>query len=500
MKNNIVNIKGNPFLQRSAEDELDFLEEIYYKPTYYDELIDNAINGASRMLIGQRGLGKSATIHVLFKELQQNETLPLLITRYDSIPLINNEEFFLYKIMQTMCNGIALHLFKNKKDRKKLSKSQKEKLAFFIELFFDPQTAENYILCAKEIKSKQSWNIFRLFYNKSLPLINGLLSGAIEFGSDFIRKSLGISVNDVDISNIAKEYFKEADLLQIKSVPMEVVVSWGKEKLIILLKQLMGISHSIGYKSTVVLFDKIDEYPDINADVNKIVDFVKDILLDTDFLYTKDLSIVFSIWSDAKRALNKAGVRFDKFEDINIEWTDKELERLIDKRLKYYTINNNSVVSMETLVPNKTDRQTIIDLADKSPRSLIKLLGTLYNMEHDTEGIVSFRTDTLSKGMVSYCRNFDYFSNQSVKIGGKTDLYGWINKILQIKLINFTTDDVKREFNLSSKSTNTYIQNMSRFELIKENLEPTKDGMTSYRVVDPRLCFLISRGIQELTI
>jgi len=32
MKNNIININGNPFLQRSAEDELDFLEEIYYKP------------------------------------------------------------------------------------------------------------------------------------------------------------------------------------------------------------------------------------------------------------------------------------------------------------------------------------------------------------------------------------------------------------------------------------------------------------------------------------
>lgn len=44
------------------------------------------------------------------------------------------------------------------------------------------------------------------------------------------------------------------------------------------------------------------------------------------------LSIVFSIWSDAKRSLkNKAGVRFDKFEDINIEWSNHELEKLINK-------------------------------------------------------------------------------------------------------------------------------------------------------------------------
>lgn len=161
MKNNIININGNPFLQRSAEDELDFLEEIYYKPVYYDELIDNAINGASRMLVGQRGLGKSATIHFLFKELKQNQTLPLLITRYDDIPLNNNEPYFLYKIMQSLCNGIAHYLFVNKKARKKLSKYQKEQLAFFIELFFDPQTSEEYVTSAKEIKQKQRWNFIR---------------------------------------------------------------------------------------------------------------------------------------------------------------------------------------------------------------------------------------------------------------------------------------------------------------------------------------------------
>ena len=221
-------------------------------------------------------------------------------------------------------------MFVNKKARKKLSKYQKEQLAFFIELFFDPQTSEEYVTSAKEIKQKQRWNFIRKFYNRSLPLINGLLNGAIEFGSDFIRKSLGVSIDDVSIENVAREYLKEADLLRVNSIPIDEVVLWEKEKLIKLLKQLKEIANTIGYKSIVILFDKIDEYPEINANVDKIVDFVKDILLDTDFLYTKGLSIIFSIWSDAKRALNKAGVRFDKFEDINIEWDDTELEMLIN--------------------------------------------------------------------------------------------------------------------------------------------------------------------------
>lgn len=498
MSNILYNIGENPFLQRSAEDELDFLREIYYKPMYYDELIDNAIHGASRMLVGQRGLGKSATIHILFKELKQKKTLPLLITRYDDIPLNHNEAYFLYKIMQSLCNGIASHLFVNSKDRKKLSKIQKERLAFFIELFFDPQTSDEYILYAKEIKNKHKWNFLRIIYNKSLPLINGLLNGAIEFGSDFIRKSLGISIEDVDIKGIAKEYLKESDIQRIKTIPMTEVVLWDKDKLIKLLKQLMEISNAIGYKSIVILFDKIDEYSGVNADVEKIVDFIKDILLDTDFMYTRGLSIVFSIWSEAKRALNKAGVRFDKFEDINIEWTDTELEQLIDKRLKYYTVDKDNIITMKSLIPLDADRKLVLQLADKSPRSLIKLLGTFYSMEHDKNNIQSFRSETLSNGMIYYCRHFDYYSNQSVKIGGKTDLYSWISKVLSLKLCSFTIEEIKKEFVLTQKNALSYIQTMSRLELIKENIRPSIDGNTIYDVIDPKLKFLISRGITEL--
>lgn len=254
----------------------------------------------------------------------------------------------------------------------------------------------------------------------------------------------------------------------------------------------------MGYQSTVILFDKIDEYPDINADVDKIVDFVKGILLDTDLLYTRGLSIVFSIWSDAKRALNKAGFRFDKFEDINIEWNDNELEQLIDKRLQFFTIEKDRPVTMKALLPNDNDRKLAIELANKSPRSLIKLLGTFYNMEHDTSGVNSFRPQTIAIGMTKYCKNFDYYSNQYVKTGGKNDLYSWINKILLLRRISFTSDDVKKEFSLTVKNSQTYIQNMTKLQLIKEALRPDENGQTIYEVIDPRLKYLISRGILEL--
>lgn len=496
--NNLYNINGNPFLQRSAEEELDFLQDIYYKPRYYEELISNAMHGASRMLVGKRGLGKSATIHSLFFELKQNNTLPLLITRYDEIPINNNEAYFLYTIMQSLCNGIAHHLFTQSKDRKKLTKTQCGRLAFFIELFFDERTAEDYILSAKEIKRKRRWNCIRNLYNKSLKIINQLLAGAIEFSSDFIRKSIGIDIDQVAIQNIAKEYLQEIDMLDIKAISITEIALWNKDKLIKLLKQLIEISNTIGYNSIVILFDKIDEYPKVNDDVTKVVDFIKEILLDTDFMYTPGLSIIFSIWADAKRALNKAGVRFDKFEDINIEWTNIELEQLINKRLQYYTINKDNAITLQSLIPQKHDRDLVLQLADKSPRSLIKLLGTFYSMENNSGNVHIFQPNTLSQGMTDYCRKYDYYSNQSKKTGGKKDLYDWINKLLSLKRSSFTIDDIKTVFVLTQKTALTYIQTLVNLELIKEDICPNELGNTMYDVIDPRLVFLISRGITEL--
>ena len=97
----IQNISDNPFARFSAEEEED-LRSIFLKPRYYDALKSNARQGNSRILVGQRGLGKSATIHMLFEDLKANGTLPLLITRYEGIPLNNNKGYFLYKIMQAL--------------------------------------------------------------------------------------------------------------------------------------------------------------------------------------------------------------------------------------------------------------------------------------------------------------------------------------------------------------------------------------------------------------
>ena len=267
----LQNINDNPFARFSAEEEED-LKSIFYKPRYYDALKSNAKQGNSRILVGQRGLGKSATIHMLFEDLKANKTLPLLITRYDGIPLSNNKGFFLYMIIQSLTKRIAEHLYKRPKDSKKLTKEQKNNLAFLIELFYDEEISEEYLKQARTIKSKKFTNLIRGLFNKHLHIINGVANGAIKITSSIIRQSLGLPEGDSD--SLPMNYFDEIPLSKINSLSMTDVVEKGNEKLLSIIKMLINISSSLGYDSIVVLFDKIDESEDLFS--------IRDISIDMD--------------------------------------------------------------------------------------------------------------------------------------------------------------------------------------------------------------------------
>lgn len=489
------NLEENPFSKYSAEEDIEYLKSIYYEPRYYRELRDNAINGSSRIIVGQRGLGKSATIHFLFSDLKDNGTMPILISRYDNIPLSNNENYFLYKMLQSIVNETAKHLFVAPKDRKKLNSTQRKRLAFFIELFYDPEMAKEYYEKAQEIKKARRWYYTVWFWNRSVKILNGILDGLNRFGSDMISRSIGLDTEE--IQNAVRDYFKEVDLPEFKTASIETIASWDKERLKQLLEQMIEIVLTIGYKSIVVLFDKIDEFKDVKSDVELVSNFAKDILLDTELLYTRHLSIVFSLWSDVKRTLNKQNVRFDKFKDIEIEWSDEELVKIINLRLKYYSVNKEHPVTLSSLIPNEVDRRQVLCLADSSPRSLIRLLSELYYQEEGVD-IVNFNPMSLSKGMMKFCKDFDYFSIQSNKISGKTDYYQWLNKVLHIKRTTFSNKDVCETFNVKDKTANTYLNEMKRLELIRESIMPSPNGERLFEVIDPRICFLISRGVMEL--
>lgn len=493
----IQNIQKSPFAKYSAEEELEILDEIYYEPRYYNELLELLSSGVSRFILGQRGQGKSATIYKLFNDLSKNHTMPLLITRYDGIPLTKNENFLLYRIMQAMTIGIAKHLFENKKSKDKLTKLQQEKLSFFIELFYDEQCSSIFIESAKIIRKKKSHNFISRIFNKNiLGILNTIINGTVNVTSSFIKSSIGLQDGNMEV--VYKEYIKEIEPKKIAAFKIEEVSNWERDRLLKMLNFLIETVKSLEYESIVILFDKIDEFQEINSDVEKVTDFAIEILSDTDLLYSEKLSIVFSLWSEVKRSLNRRGIRFDKFKEIDIRWRFEELEPLINHRLKYFSIDKNKPVNLESLIPDETTRKTIIELSDHSPRALIRLLGEIYNEDYQSKDITSFSSMAISKGLITFCTKFDYESQQPSKTGKRSDLINWIERALRIRKHTFSIDDMNQIFSQKTGSSIKHIEEMIKLGIIKESYNKMQGGHALYDIVDPKIKYLISRGILKL--
>lgn len=452
-----------------------------------------AKNGHSRFLLGQRGDGKSATIYKLQRDLSQESTLSVMITRYDNYPLSDNENYFLYSIFREMTMAVSKILFYDRRKIKSLNRTQKCQISLFIEIFYDKYTSEQFVDMAKSVKNRKSLNFLTRFVNRNIRTINNIIKNAANLPLGLVRKRMNLPQNN----EVTLDILGEFSVPEVRTMTMDEVVGWGKDKLILAIKRLKGIAQSMDYKTVIILFDKIDEYADVCMDVEKVADFTASILTDTEFLYSQDISIVFSLWSEAKNSLGNRGVRYDKFKSIDIRWSRLELEKLIDKRLHAYSIDKNQSVELKSLVVDENTRNELLEVAYGSPRSLINMLGYIYHAE-SRKGIISFSPAAISEGMVKFCKEYDYVSMLPSKLGKSTDLLKWIDRLLSVKRTSFCSSDIRTALGQRSSTAQQYIDYWKKISLIKDLPIPNSDGTPLYEVTDPKIKFLISRGITSL--
>lgn len=490
---NIYNIKGDPFSKLSAEEELEALDSLFYKPAFYNELMELAKNGNSRFILGQRGDGKSSIIYKLEKDLKNQNTLPILITRYDGFPGTNNECYFLYTIIQSLTFEIAKHLFEKRKDNNRLNKVQKAQLSLFIQAFYDPQSAPQFVELAKVIRAKKNRKILFGFINSNIRFLNKLINNAIQLTSSSLNTYLQLNGNGTQLENLLGEF----SISDINTINKDDIIGWGKDKLVKIIYNLKEIAISLGYRSVIILFDKIDECQLVGTDVEKVAEFTAEILTDTDFLYMQNISIVFSLWSEMKNSLGSKGVRYDKFKCIDIRWDTNGLEKLIDKRLLFYSIEKKNPVCLKSLIPDEGVRNDLLILANKSPRSLISLLEYI-SCEDNRIDIVDFSLAAVSKGAIKFCKEFDYESLLPSRLGKSTDLINWIDKVLAIKRVNFSLKEASLALGQTLNTTQQYVDYLKKISIIKDSPLPDESGKSRYDIIDPKIKYLVSRGVTSL--
>lgn len=484
----------NPFSRFSAEEEVDYLEDIYIQPRYFQSLLSDLLSGASRFVFGERGSGKSALILELNRELSKRNALSVLIQKYDDIPLENNDKHLLLLIIRNILNNFIIALTKNPFLLKKLNKYDKEKLSILIRDFYRSISKQEYEDVYNKVTKFKTKNLLKRLFNAINRPINIAISSSIEIGSDFICKSLNLP--KVANTTFYKSYLPELKIETLSQNEKESYFLQSYKLLKDTLIDLTRLIQKVGYVNTIVFMDRIDEYRALDGKINNMVLFTEQILKDTDLLYQNGLSLVFSIWTEVKRKLNEKGVRFDKFKPIDITWTNEDIARILQKRLDHFAINKP--YNMEQLFESIEELDSLIELAHKSPRDLIRLFSTIYD-EQSIKNINSSKLEALCilEAKVRFCKEYDYYSIFPSKMGTKEDIVSIINKMLRVGKIYFRSTDLVNVFKFSTQSANSYIKIMKDYSLIIEN-DQVATSTKEYIITDPKVKFLINNKIKSL--
>ncbi len=484
----------NPFSKKSSEQELDFLQDIFFEPNYYATLMDVLSGGDSRFIIGQRGHGKTSIINNLYEDLEKKNILTIKIDRFDSIPISKNETALIKLILGCLVTKTSIFLSKNPKKVKKLEKADKEKLALFIRLFFKPISKVEYEKIYDRVKKFKTKNrLIKLFNSIGIGIANTAASAVVTITSTTIRQSLGLP--EVESNETYKSYIKRLPEIDIEQIDLEKI-DYPKDKLKQILDELLLIIKSVGFNGVVILFDKIDEYQNLNQDINKITNFTSEILSDTELLLNNNFAIGFSLWSELKSELSGI-VRFDKFGTIDVRWKSDDLEPLINKRLSYFS--KDQPVKLLDLIANENDRAEIIKVSNKSPRDLISALAEIYKVQANTNiEVHHFEPICITNGLINFCKDYDYESMTPSKKGKNKEIRAMINRLLKVRIARFTAKQLTNTFNQTTAQTTGQIKIMKQYKLIQEDdiLDP-EDG-ACYEVIDPKVEYLIRRGILSI--
>ncbi len=481
-----MGFEKNPFSKFSAEDERDYLKEIYVTPRFYQTLIEELVEGNSRYLLGERGVGKSALMFYLMEDLKSKGIYPILIDEYDEIPIKNNGYELLFLVERSIITQLGVELLCNKTKIKKLAKDDREKLAFLINVFFKNISKNRVKELYEEISGEKKKNIFKRICNHFLIRpINIILSGASNVAGVTVSKALGLPIID---NNVV--YFQFISELIENGNPKEYSkMSYKDIKEI--LRETAVLIEKLGYKKLIVFFDKLDEYKELKSQIDLIVDFIEALTTDTSLIYSQEFGFEFLLWNKLKEKMKEKQVRFDKARPIDIDWSKDELEKILSRRLSFFSEHK---VKVEDFFEDSKKLNKAIELANGSPRQLTMLLARIYDEQSEIDGNVKkFSNEAVQQGMNGFCQHFEY-----ELFYPKLTIKDVVNRILKVGKMEFFISDLASATKKSIPTATNWVRAMKNVGFVEEIEGEISGKAKVYRVIEPKIRYMLEYGLNYL--
>jgi hypothetical protein len=169
-------------------------------------------------------------------------------------------------------------------------------------------------------------------------------------------------------------------------------------------RNLLQIVQAIGFLSTYVLVDKVDELP-LTVDASKSFQFVRELVLDLPTLEAPGVGFKFFLWDQVRQTYLESGARPDRVRENQLNWSVDELALMLSKRLEAYSVRAVSSLNALLCKDVQFDAHLLVAyLASGSPRDMIRICGRIVGEQTRTSTDTPCITEAaLWEGVRSFC-------------------------------------------------------------------------------------------------
>lgn len=480
-----LGMESYPFSIYTAESETEKSEKIYKKPSNYS-VIDEAINGGSVIITGERGSGKTALNLDIVRRKQSENTLLVRLEEFSKL----DEGFDHEQIYQFFTERVAGEFF-NKISTKPISlwKYDKEDRLFLSMCLYKyvPTSTKNQL--REKIKVIQQGVIKRSsikLYNFIRVIFNYGLKAATKVISDALTRHFS-ALPEFDPGDA--EYFRKLELEVDESFTSEDRSYYYLEKLCSLILK----SH---IDEIIIVIDKIDEDPRFKNDSSRISSFIEGIASNNKILINDLFKIVLFVWTTPFNSI-KSNIRTQKIALQELSWTSEALKEAAGKRLSAFS--NNKLNKIEDIFeegePESVDK--LIYMCNENPRDLWHLLDKSLVAQFHKDNSKKITREAVEEGIDKFVGQFNYYEYYPRKSNARKDsmdIYSYIKHLLKLDSNTFTKNKLN-DMAGTGGSTNNYVVSMENMGLIRRTGEKTSQGGLEYEIRDPKVRYARENGI-----
>ena len=485
-----LRLDKNPFAFFTTENELKQSVEIFTPVNDYESILSNFSSDNSLIILGDRGAGKTALLKNLESKIDRKKIISVSITDFSDLPLnFDSKDFY-----QFLITKISLQLFSslaNEKTRiNKLDQEEKILLSYLLQNFV-PQISKAYL--RDQIKTIQiPW--YKLTYKKFEKFIRDIFNysatAANTLVDDFLSKHFS-GLPPITENIKIKEYFPELDI-NFEENFLDQDISY------FLIERILKIIEKLQYSKVIVLIDRIDEDQRFENDAELIANYTKLILTDEKLLLTPKLQIIFTSWTTPFNFI-KQYVRTQKHSFTVIDWSNRDLENVINNRLKAFSENKvSNYKELFTADVIDDDINQILKLANSTPRDLWHIFSNLLRIQYDKDSLSNkIEKNSISFALNRFIKNFNYFEYYPKKTNARSnsmDIFSYIDLLLKLDGNTFNAKQLKEKNQLQHSTAQSYISSMEKMGLI--SLSNPDSGSAQYIIRDPKISYAREKGIK----